>query len=89
MSSTVASRARADLLRDREASIRVEHSGATARALAARAELPLSSHLGARGLAEDFPAMVAEQAVDRHLLSAPGGLLLLMEQELQRAAKPV
>ncbi|MBC7679383.1 MAG: hypothetical protein H7233_10385 [Pseudorhodobacter sp.] len=86
MPPTVASRARADLLRVRVAAIRAEHSRATARARADDTELPPYSHLGALGLADHFPAMVAAQEVDRHLLAALGNLLLLIEQEQQRAA---
>ena len=84
--ATVASRARADLLRDRIAVIRVGHSKATARARADGTELPPYSHLGALGLADHFPAMVAAQVVNRHLLAALGNLLLLIEQEQQRSA---
>lgn len=83
--ASVASRARADLLRDRIAMIRAEHSQATARARADGTELAPYPHLGALGLADHFPAMVAAQAVNRHLLAAFGDLLLV-EQEQQRAA---
>ena len=82
--STVASRARADLLRNRIATVRAEHSRATARAWADGTELPQYSHLGALGLADHIPAMIAAQEVDRHLLAALEDLLLLIEQEQQQ-----
>jgi hypothetical protein len=85
MSATAASRARADLLRQRIVAIRHEHSVATARAQVAGNAHPPYSHLGALGLADHFPAMVQAQDVNRHLLASLEGLLLLIEQEQARA----
>ena len=85
MSQTTASRARADLLRERIAAIRREHSVATGRARAAGTPLPADSQLGALSLADHFPAQVAAQEVDRNMLAALSDLLRLIEHEQARA----
>jgi hypothetical protein len=85
MTASAASRARADRLRERIAAIRKEHSVATARARMNGTEIPPYSQLGALGVADHLPAMVQAQDVNRHLLASLDGLLLLIEQEQERA----
>ena len=94
MPQTTASRDRADLLRNRVATVRKAHSVARARARArARAqaleiEPPPYSHLGVLGIADHFPAMVAAQDVDRHLLGSLEQALLRVEHELASGWPP-
>ena len=88
MPQTTASRARADLLRKRIATVRKAHSAARARAQALEIDPPPYSHLGVLGIADHFPAMVAAQDVDRHLLGSLEQALLRVEHELASGWPP-
>lgn len=88
MSSTTASRARADLLRERIATVRKGHARATALAQVQGTVPPPESHLAAFGVADHFPAMVASQEVNRHLLASLANLLTYIEREQGRVEQP-
>lgn len=88
MTSTTASRARAALLRQRIASVRTAHARATALAQVHGTAAPPESHLAALGVADHFPAVVASQEVNRHLLASLVDLLTYVEREQGGGVQP-
>ena len=88
MPQTAASRARAERLRERIATIRKAHAQAGALAAMTGSEPPPYSHLGLLGVADYFPPVVADQTGDRHLIGSLEDALTLVERELAQGWPP-
>lgn len=82
MPTTSAARDRASALTGRFAAVRSAYFEATALAQLHGYPVPPYSHLGALGLLDHFPAMIAAGTAPGHLLHAAERLLTLVEREL-------